>query len=38
VRDKLSDWLQQSSRDGSGDDITVGLACHHTALPPKKKK
>ncbi len=37
VRDKLADWLQQSSRDGSGDDITVGLAAHHTALPPKKK-
>jgi serine/threonine protein phosphatase PrpC len=38
VRDKLADWLQQSSRDGSGDDITVGLAAHDTALPPKKKK
>jgi serine/threonine protein phosphatase PrpC len=38
VRDKLADWLQQSSRDGSGDDITVGLAAHHTALPPKRKK
>jgi hypothetical protein len=33
VRDKLSDWLRQSSRDGSGDDITVGLAAHATALP-----
>lgn len=38
VRDKLADWLQQSSRDGSGDDITVGLAAHETALPPKRKK
>jgi serine/threonine protein phosphatase PrpC len=38
VRDKLADWLQQSSRDGSGDDITVGLAAHETALPRKKKK
>jgi hypothetical protein len=38
VRDKLADWLQQSSRDGSGDDITVGLAAHETALPLKRKK
>jgi serine/threonine protein phosphatase PrpC len=38
VRDKLEDWLRQSSRDGSGDDITVGLAAHETALPPKRKK
>ncbi|HEX4140737.1 MAG TPA: PP2C family serine/threonine-protein phosphatase [Candidatus Methylacidiphilales bacterium] len=38
VRDKLSDWLQQSSRDGSGDDITVGLAAHHTVLPVKRKR
>lgn len=33
VREKLEDWLRQSSRDGSGDDITVGLAAHGTALP-----
>jgi hypothetical protein len=32
VREKLEDWLRQSSRDGSGDDITVGLAAHATAL------
>jgi serine/threonine protein phosphatase PrpC len=38
VRDKLADWLQQSSRDGSGDDITVGLAAPHTVLPSKRKK
>ena len=37
VRDKLEDWLRQSSRDGSGDDITVGLAAHDNALPKKKK-
>jgi serine/threonine protein phosphatase PrpC len=37
VRDKLSDWLRQSSRDGSGDDITVGLAAHATALPKNDK-
>jgi serine/threonine protein phosphatase PrpC len=38
VKDKLEDWLRQSSRDGSGDDITVGLAAHDNALPPKRKK
>jgi len=38
VRDKLEDWLRQSSRDGSGDDITVGLAAHDNALPLKRKK
>jgi serine/threonine protein phosphatase PrpC len=37
VRDKLEDWLRQSSRDGSGDDITVGLAAHDNALPKRKK-
>jgi serine/threonine protein phosphatase PrpC len=37
VRDKLEDWLRQSSRDGSGDDITVGLAAHDNAMPGKKK-
>jgi len=26
VREKLAEWLRQSSHDGSGDDITVGLA------------
>jgi hypothetical protein len=26
VREKLEEWLRQSSHDGSGDDITVGLA------------
>ena len=26
VGEKLEEWLRQSSRDGSGDDITVGLA------------
>lgn len=26
VRDNLQSWLNESSRDGSGDDITVGLA------------
>jgi serine/threonine protein phosphatase PrpC len=38
VRDKLADWLQQSSRDGSGDDITVGLAAHDTVVPTKRRK
>jgi serine/threonine protein phosphatase PrpC len=37
VRDKLEDWLLQSSRDGSGDDITVGLAAHDNALPKRKR-
>jgi hypothetical protein len=32
VRERLEDWLRQSSRDGSGDDITVGLAAHQSAL------
>jgi serine/threonine protein phosphatase PrpC len=38
VKDKLEDWLRQSSRDGSGDDITVGLAAHDNALPKKLKR
>ena len=33
VREKLEAWLQQSSHDGSGDDITVGLAARMNALP-----
>jgi serine/threonine protein phosphatase PrpC len=33
VREKLEEWLRQSSHDGSGDDITVGLAARATALP-----
>jgi serine/threonine protein phosphatase PrpC len=33
VQAKLEDWLRQSSRDGSGDDITVGLAARTNALP-----
>ncbi len=28
----LEEWLRQSSRDGSGDDITVGLAARRVAL------
>jgi serine/threonine protein phosphatase PrpC len=32
VREKLGTWLQDSSRDGSGDDITVGLAVRLNAL------
>ena len=32
VREKLADWLRQSSHDGSGDDITVGLAARASAL------
>ena len=32
VQDKLEEWLRQSSRDGSGDDITVGLAARTNAL------
>jgi hypothetical protein len=30
---KLEEWLRQSSHDGSGDDITVGLAARANALP-----
>jgi hypothetical protein len=33
VRDNIADWLSESSRDGSGDDITVGLAVRRGALP-----
>jgi hypothetical protein len=32
VREKLEEWLRQSSQDGSGDDITVGLAARADAL------
>jgi serine/threonine protein phosphatase PrpC len=37
VSDKLEEWLRQSSRDGSGDDITVGLATRTNALPISKR-
>ncbi len=33
VGEVLEQWLRQSSRDGSGDDITVGLAARSGALP-----
>jgi serine/threonine protein phosphatase PrpC len=33
VGNKLEDWLRQSSQDGSGDDITVGLAVRANSLP-----
>lgn len=33
VQEKLESWLRQSSHDGSGDDITVGLAARTNALP-----
>jgi Protein phosphatase 2C len=33
VGEKLESWLRQSSRDGSGDDITVGLAARANAFP-----
>ena len=33
VQGKLLEWLKQSSHDGSGDDITVGLAARTNALP-----
>ena len=33
VQEKLEAWLRQSSHDGSGDDITVGLAARINALP-----
>jgi hypothetical protein len=32
VRENLESWLRQSSQDGSGDDITVGLAVRSRAL------
>jgi serine/threonine protein phosphatase PrpC len=32
VREHLHEWLRESSREGSGDDITVGLAVRATAL------
>ena len=33
VGEKLEEWLRQSSHDGSGDDITVGLAARASAFP-----
>ena len=33
VGEKLEQWLRQSSHDGSGDDITVGLAARANAFP-----
>jgi hypothetical protein len=33
VGEKLEEWLRQSSQDGSGDDITVGLAARAKAVP-----
>lgn len=32
VQEKLAHWLSEFSRDGSGDDITVGLAARMSAL------
>lgn len=32
VAEKLEEWLRESSHDGSGDDITVGLAVRTNAL------
>ena len=32
IREKLAGWLSQSSHDGSGDDITVGLAARSSML------
>jgi hypothetical protein len=32
VEEKLGPWLRESSHDGSGDDITVGLAVRLGAL------
>jgi len=37
VREKLEEWLRQSSHDGSGDDITVGLAARASAFPPSAR-
>ncbi len=40
VGEKLEEWLHESSQDGSGDDITVGLAVRAQTLPlhaPKTK-
>jgi hypothetical protein len=37
VREKLGGWLSQSSHDGSGDDITVGLAARENALKGRTK-
>jgi hypothetical protein len=33
VGQKLEEWLRQSSHDGSGDDITVGMAVRTNTLP-----
>jgi hypothetical protein len=37
VQEKLEEWLRQSSHDGSGDDITVGLAARTNALPASSR-
>jgi serine/threonine protein phosphatase PrpC len=38
VREKLEPWLRDSSRDGSGDDITVALAVRRRALSPRVRE
>jgi serine/threonine protein phosphatase PrpC len=38
VEEKLGPWLRESSRDGSGDDITVGLAVRLGALHGVRSK
>jgi hypothetical protein len=38
IREKLAGWLSQSSQDGSGDDITVGLAARASALVPTRPR
>lgn len=34
VRDNLESWLNEASRCGSGDDVTVGLLCRTSAIEP----
>jgi len=38
IREKLAGWLSQSSHDGSGDDITVGLAARSSLLVTGENK
>jgi hypothetical protein len=37
VGEHLGDWLDETSRDGSGDDITLGVICRLDAIEPQPK-
>ena len=35
VKEDLSGWLEEASRQGSGDDVTAGVLCRTAALKPR---